>query len=397
MVAQVLAHPRQIVHYWDTQTTQRLRRTDPGEHQDLRRTDGPAAQDYLLPLRRELFASAFHLDAGNPVAVENQAVNGAVWADGQVEPVPAHVQVAQGGAPADAVGVVYRAGTDSSGIGQVVVGAIAEIRVTAGVVKCLLLDEHLVGFETPQDDGPVRVVEVPAAEVGIRLDHPEILEQVLKAPLVVAHGRPGVVVFGNAPEEHLAVDGAGAAGHLTPGHQHLFGGVRGLTGKLPIVVADHDVGGGSVAVLDLIGKLLEIGVIRSRFEQQHRAVGVLAEARGHDGPCGTRSDYYMVVLHPWTLRITIPDCPSLDIIREPIGSQMNVLRYYGFSCPGRTPPEDENPPQSPFVKGGQKGDLSPTPRLCRVLTAYFQSRPWGTRPGPTRAGPSRATGKERVP
>ena len=43
----------------------------------------------------------------------------------------------------------------------------------------------------------------------------------------------------------------------------------GLAPELPVVVAGHDVGGGGVAELNLVGQTLEFGVVRPGLQQQY--------------------------------------------------------------------------------------------------------------------------------
>ena len=271
----------------DAEASQLRRRANARKQQDVGRADCTGAEDYLIALGDELFASALHLSSDCFLALEYDAVDGAVGPQGEVQAVPGHVEVAQGRAPADAVGVVDRAGTDPRCVGKVVVRAVWDADGPAGIVKRLLVGQGLIGLEPAHDYGTVGVVEVVAAEVGVGLDHAEVLQQVLEAPLVVAQSGPGVVVLGNAPQEDLAVDGAGAAGDLAPGHQHRFGMFGGLAGELPVVVAGHYVGAGGVAELDLFRQMLEVGVVRPGFEQKHRAGRVFAQPRGYNGPGGT--------------------------------------------------------------------------------------------------------------
>ena len=106
------------------------------------------------------------------------------------------VEVAEGGAPADAVGVVEGHWPDAAGFGVVVVRDIGEPLVAAGGVEGGLVGQQLLALEATGDDGAVGVVEVIAGEVGVGLDAAQEGKQLDVAPLVVAHGGPGVVVPG---------------------------------------------------------------------------------------------------------------------------------------------------------------------------------------------------------
>ena len=94
-----------------------------------------AAENDLVALDGELLAAALYLRAYGPVAFEDDPVDGAVGPDRQVEPVPGRVQVAQGGAPVDAVGVVVGRGADSRGVRAAMVRAVGETVLLTGVYK----------------------------------------------------------------------------------------------------------------------------------------------------------------------------------------------------------------------------------------------------------------------
>ena len=51
----------------------------------------------------------------------------------------------------------------------------------------------------------------------------------------------------------------------------------------------------TVAVLDIVRDLVEIRVVRTRFDQQHRMVWVFRKPRSKDCPGRTSSNYYRVV------------------------------------------------------------------------------------------------------
>ena len=70
------------------------------------------------------FSTGLHLDAGGPLAVEQDAVDVAVGLDGQVQPVPREAEITQGGAQPNAVGIVQWHRPDTGGVGVVEVGHI---------------------------------------------------------------------------------------------------------------------------------------------------------------------------------------------------------------------------------------------------------------------------------
>ena len=112
--------------------------------------------------------------------------------------MPGLAEVADGGAKADAVGIVQWHSADAGGVRMVVVRGIGEVGVPAGVVEGALNREPLLPLEASGDYWAVGSVKV-AVEVCIGLKLPKVGEQPLEAPLIVAEGRPRVVVFGARP------------------------------------------------------------------------------------------------------------------------------------------------------------------------------------------------------
>ena len=198
MVAEVLSHAGQVVDDGDAHLAQVGGRADTGQEQYVGRADGSGGEDDLLSLDREPLAAALDLDADGLLPFEDDAAGGAVGADGQIEPMAGRVQVAEGGAPADAVWVVEGHGADAAGLGVVVVGGVGEPLLAAGGVEGGLVGQELLALEAAGDDGAFGVVEVIAGEVGVGLDAAEEGEQLDVAPLVVAHLGPGVVILGDA-------------------------------------------------------------------------------------------------------------------------------------------------------------------------------------------------------
>src|SRR5688572_17633278 len=69
--------------------------------------------------------------------------------------------------------------------------------------------------------------------------------------------------------------------------------------------AGGDFGAGRVAVLHFVRQLIDAGVVWSRFDQEHRTPGNLAEASGDDSAGRSCSENDVVVLHDAMLRISM--------------------------------------------------------------------------------------------
>ena len=217
MVAEVLAYAGGVLDDRDAVGTQVFRRAHAGEHQDVGRADGAAAQDDFVGLGDENLAAGFQLHADGPVAVEQYPMDVAVGLDGQVQAVAGFGQVAQVGAHPDAVGVVERRGADAVGIGVIVVPGFGKAGGDAGGVERVLRRQPGLAGETVHHDGAIAAVKVVVAVVGVGFNAAKDGQQLGVAPLVVALRRPAVVILRHAAQEHLPVDGAGAAGNLAPG------------------------------------------------------------------------------------------------------------------------------------------------------------------------------------
>ena len=185
----------------------------------MRRPDRAGGQDYLVGVRRlgPSVGLEFHAHGGR--SVEDDSTGEGVRPDRQVGTVARLAQIRHRRADANAAGVVQRRGAYACGAGLVVVGAVREPAGAAGLVEGPLVRVQLVVLEAAHWDGAVASVEV-AREVGVRLDTAEVRQQLLEAPLVVAHRGPGIVVVGYAAQEDLGVDRRRAAGDLAARHQH---------------------------------------------------------------------------------------------------------------------------------------------------------------------------------
>ena len=122
VVAEVLADAGEVVHDGDADGLELLGVADAGEHEQVGRADCSSAEDDLVCVDLEALAAAFDFNAycaffAQPAACEEDAPDSAVGADGEVEAVAGGVDVAERGAPADAVGVVEGVGADACGVG----------------------------------------------------------------------------------------------------------------------------------------------------------------------------------------------------------------------------------------------------------------------------------------
>ena len=70
MVAEVASHAGQVMHHRDAHLLKVVGRPHARQHQQLRVSDGAAAEDYLIRLSDEPLAAALHIYAGNSLAVE---------------------------------------------------------------------------------------------------------------------------------------------------------------------------------------------------------------------------------------------------------------------------------------------------------------------------------------
>ena len=303
MVAQVLAHTGQFVVDLDAHFLQVVRGTHAGQEQQLGRTHGPAAADKLVSFHHEPLAAALHVHANHPVPVKYEPVGRDAGPYRQIQAMPDGVQVGQGCAHADAVGVVHGYGPDTPRIGVVHVGVVGIALGQAGLVEGHLGRQPGLLLVAAHRNGAVKAVEV-VVDIRVRLQLAEVGQGLDEGPFVVAPGCPVVVVLGDAPQQHLAVNGAGTAHHAAPGHGHGVALLPGGDAGEGIVVGGVD--GGShlvVAVLQVVGVGLEIGVVRPGLQQQNRAVRVLGQAGSQYAPGRTGPDDYYVILHkslPWS-------------------------------------------------------------------------------------------------
>lgn len=115
---------------------------------------------------------------------------------------------------------------------------------------------------------------------------------------MVLRSGPPVVVLRDAAQQHLSVDGAGAAHHFTAGRWQHIGLLRRTLGPpSPVVGSALGRGVRLVAVLRVVRIILVVGIVRAGFKQQHRAVCVLGQPGCHHTTAGAGPDHDNVVFH----------------------------------------------------------------------------------------------------
>ena len=211
-------------------------------------------------------------------------------------------QEGERGAHPHALGVVHgdRPHPARIRVVHILVGRIP--RIQARLHERLLEGQPRLARKPAYRNRALRAVKV-VADVEVSFHLPEIGQNVHEAPAVVALGGPAVVVFGHAAQQHLSVDGAGAADHLAPWrgqHLGLLGGTLGP--PRPVVGRALGRGIGFVSVFQVIGIVFVLWIIRSGFQQQNRSVRVLGQPGGHHAAARTGSNHNDVVLHPGTCR-----------------------------------------------------------------------------------------------
>ena len=134
VVAEVLADRRLVEDHLDFAHRQVLGRADAGEHQQLRRVVGAAAEDHLA-----LGAVLLDLpelrgrDPDRPVALEQDPVDLRVGHHGQVRPLHRRVQVGDGGAGAHPAALGHLVHPDPVLLGAVEVLVAGEAGFDAGL------------------------------------------------------------------------------------------------------------------------------------------------------------------------------------------------------------------------------------------------------------------------
>ena len=237
--------------------------------------DGAAAEDNFIPGDKEQFAAAVHFYADSLVMLEADAADGAVGADGEVEAMAGGVQVGQGGALADAVRVVQGERANAGGVGVVQIRVVGVAQVAAGAVKGGLQGEPSFRGMAAHRYGAGCAVEI-VPNVGVGFQFAEVGQGLEVAPLVVAGGSPSIEVLGQAAQEYLMIDGAGAAGDPAAGDGSRLRALgRGIAEERP-VVRRAGAGGGLVQVVFQFRRQgFRVRVVGAGLEEQHGAGRVL--------------------------------------------------------------------------------------------------------------------------
>ena len=300
VIPQVLPHAGQVVYHRRSHLPQMLRRPYPGKHQQLRRCHRPGAQHNPLPFHHINLPAAFHLYPHGPLALKPDPPHGDIGPHRQVEPVPRCPQKSQRRAHPHPFRVIHRNRPHAAGIGAVHIVILRVARLPAGGKKRLLKRQPFLPWEPSHRNRPLGAVKI-VADVQIRLHLAEIGQNIHKRPPVVACGGPAVIILRRSPQQHLPVDGAGAAHHLAPRRrQQLRLLRRALRPPGPVVRRPLRRRIGLVAVLQIVRVMLIIGIVRPRFQQQHRPPRILGQPRSHHTARRTGPDNYDIILHPAT-------------------------------------------------------------------------------------------------
>ena len=297
MVAQVLPHPRRVLDDRDAVHPQVLRRANARQHQQLRRPYRPAGRHHLAGVVDGNTALRLDLHPNGAPPLEHHPPRLRACGYRQVWALAGRAQVAHRRAPPDAVHVVQRRGSDPRRVGVVVVRAVWEPVVEAGLVEGLLVLVHLCFRKTAHRYRPVRAMKV-AAEAEVALEAAEVRQQLGVAPLVVAHRRPAVVVLRHPAQQYLGVHRARSAGDLPSGYQPRRRVVREPRHVGAPVLADKAPGERppqAVAVLHLVGQRGRVRVVPPHLQQQHRAPRVFRQPRRQDRPRRAGPHYNHVV------------------------------------------------------------------------------------------------------
>ena len=136
-----------------------------------------------------------------------------------------------------------------------------------------------VPFIAPHRNRSVGSVKVVAAIFQVRLALAKERQAVHKRPLAISKFRPLIIVLRYPPEKHLPIDRARAAGDFPPRHDER------LTARhcVPLIIPAMRVGPVCrvpriVALLDAFRQMLNVRIVRPRFQQKHRSVRVLRQS-----------------------------------------------------------------------------------------------------------------------
>ena len=223
--------------------------------------------------------------------MKDNPANMAIRSHRQVESMASLAQVAQSGAEANSVVVVGYPWSDPVGVWMVVVLGLFKAAGPAGAEEDFLGGTPSIRVGMVHEYGAVGTVIV-AVLVNVRFQFAEVREDAFVAPLVIAQGCPGVKILRNAAVKSGRIDGAGAAGNFASGHQHRPRQISRCCSELPVMGAggqrDRVAAGGPSGrrgrsggkpVFQLVRQSIEIRIVRSGFQQHHRAGRIFRQPR----------------------------------------------------------------------------------------------------------------------
>ena len=182
----------------------------------MRGANSAGSEHNLLALHHKYLTVALDLHADSLLSLEDNAPSQDVAPDGQIQTVLHRVQVGEGGTHANALRVVHRDKAETVGARAVHVLHLTEPGGGARLVKGRLDGQGRFAIATQYRHRAISTVEV-VANILVRFQSSEKWQDVQVAPLVVAPGSPVIVVFGQAPQKELAVDGPGTADNFAFG------------------------------------------------------------------------------------------------------------------------------------------------------------------------------------
>ena len=295
MVHQVLADARQVRDRLDPQLRQLIRRTDAAPQEDRRTHDRPRGEHDLPSPHLLQLPVALDPQPHRAAVLDQHAVDEAVAADGEVEPVAGGREEAEVGRPARhlaGAAAVHRRPRDARRLRVVLIAVLLEARRQAGVVEPLLHRSQLLARPATHGNGTALAVEV-AAFVPVVLDRAEVGEALLPAPALVAgHLRPAVVVARRPADGDPRVDGGRTSDQLPP-RQRRHASRHECRVEPPVVVNRR----GLVDAVHVVRERLKRRVVWTGVEQEHRPRPVLTQPRGEDCSGRPRPHDDDVVLH----------------------------------------------------------------------------------------------------
>ncbi|PAV72392.1 hypothetical protein WR25_15959 [Diploscapter pachys] len=280
VIAQVLAHPRQLMPDGDTLGFELGSRADPREHQQMRAAEGPCGQQHFLA-RLQVYPSSLdqRLHASGAFALEHDAFDMGVGQHREVTALAHRFQECGGRAPAPAIadGHVVIADTLLPGTVEVFV---ENVSCTQG-----RLDE---GFG---DDMAMRGADVKLAFAAVvvvvtamvHLALAKVGQHIVERPAFVTQRVPVVVIVVMAADVDHAIDRAAAAQHLAARLVAMATAQASLRSGLerPVDMPCRQDRGHADGGVDQ-----RRAVFRARFDQAHGDAGVGAQAIGKDAAGG---------------------------------------------------------------------------------------------------------------